>query len=98
LANKFRGDDENIVEWQERAKLAVVEDNAGADVDVVRVGINGEGSRLSPPDQALLLSPFPPLFLPHPRFHPHQRMIPYNTALSLCHGLHSLGLVVGGSV
>jgi hypothetical protein len=85
--------------WQKRAKLEVVkEDNVGADVDVVRVGVNGEGSRLSPPDQALLLSPFLPLFPPHARFHPHRRMTPHSAALSLCHGLCSLGLVASGSV
>jgi len=69
----------------------VEEDSVGAVVDVVRVGVNGEGSRLSPPDQALLLSPFPPLFPPHPHFHPHRRMTPHGAALSLCHGLRSLG-------
>ena len=73
-------------------KLGVVEeDNVGADVDVVRVGVNGEGSRLLPPDQALL-SPFLPLFPPHPRFHPHRQMTPHDAALSLCHGLRSLGV------
>jgi hypothetical protein len=57
LANNIRRDNENIVRrWQKMAKLAVVEENnVGADVNVVRAGINGEGSRSSPPDQALLL-------------------------------------------